>query len=121
MGGLVGGIINFLAGWLFYGILFKEQFGGGDDMNMLFIFLGCLTFGFLMAYVFVKWASISTAMTGAVGGAVIAALSALSSDFFRYSGETNPDYMLILLDVGVMAVIGAMMGAGIGFVLSKMK
>ena len=38
--GFVGGIVDWLLGWLFYGIIFKSIYGGaedGSDMNMLMI------------------------------------------------------------------------------------
>jgi UDP-N-acetylmuramyl pentapeptide phosphotransferase/UDP-N-acetylglucosamine-1-phosphate transferase len=121
VGGLVGGGVNFLAGWLFYGVLFTSQFPEGENMSMLFIFLGCMAFGFFMSYIFNKWAGISTAMTGLNAGAIIGLFAGLWSNFFMHSQALEPDYTIMLLDVGIGVISAALMGACIGFVLSKMK
>jgi hypothetical protein len=65
--GIAGGIADFLLGWLFYGMLFKDSFPQPEESSnsMVMIFLGCITFGLFMAYIFTKWANISTAATGA--------------------------------------------------------
>jgi len=40
--GIAGGIINFLLGWIYYGILFKNTFPSNGNENISFIFLGAL-------------------------------------------------------------------------------
>ncbi len=37
--GIVGGIVNFLMGWLLYGIVFSDQFPVTGEMNMTMISL----------------------------------------------------------------------------------
>ncbi len=34
VGGIVGGIVDFLLGWLFYGMLFKDIFPESPDMKI---------------------------------------------------------------------------------------
>ena len=123
VGGIVGGIVDFLLGWLFWGILFADFFPPTDEskMNMLFIFLGCMTFGFFISYIFSKWAHIATAVTGASAGAVIALFMSLFHNFFYYGNNLTPDYKVLIMDVALTAVCGAIVGSIIGFVNGKMK
>jgi hypothetical protein len=122
VGGIVGGIVDYLLGWLLWGILFKDSFPADESqMNMLFIFLGCMTFGFFMSFIFTRWAHISNAMTGAKAGAVISLFVSLFHNFFMNEMELEPDLKKMALDIGLMLVSGAIVGAAIAFVNSKMK
>ncbi len=49
--GIVGGIVNFLLGWVFYGMLFKDLYPEDENTNLTLIFLGCITFGLFMSYI----------------------------------------------------------------------
>ena len=118
--GVVGGIINFLLGWVFYGILFKDIYPEGETMNLLFTFLGCLTHGLFIAYIFTKWAGITNSFTGAKAGAVIGFFTSLSMNFYVYSSKPV-NYQIMALDVFITIVISAVMGAAIAFVNDKMK
>ena len=123
VGGIVGGIVDFLLGWLFWGIVFADFFPATDEsqMNMIFIFLGCVTFGFFISYIFSKWAHIRTASTGAVAGSVISLFLSLFHNFFYYGNNLTPDYKVIIMDVALTVVCGAIVGSLIGFVNGKMK
>ena len=121
IGGIVGGIADFLLGWLFYGTLFADSFGGGHPANMPFIALGCMTFGFFVSFIFSKWAQISTAATGAKAGAVIGLFLGLFGNFFMNSMNLTPDYKLIALDMVIMIFKAGVVGAIISFIHGKMK
>jgi phosphate/sulfate permease len=118
--GVVGGIVNFLLGWVFYGMLFKDIYPEGENMNLLFTFLGCLTSGLFIAYIFTKWAGITNSVTGIKAGAVIGFFTSLSMNLFMYSNRTV-NYQNMALDVIITIVISAFMGAAIAFVNGKMK
>ena len=118
--GIVAGIVNFLLGWVFYGILFKDIYPQNENMNMLFIFLGCMTSGLFIAYIFTKWAGITNPITGIKAGAVIGLFTSLSMNFFMYSSMTV-NYQNLALDVIITIVISAFMGAAIAIVNGKMK
>ncbi len=121
--GLIGGIVDYLLGWLLWGILFKDSFPAHDekDMNMLFIFLGCMTFAFFMSYVFTHWAQISKPVTGLKAGAIFGIFLGLYSNFFQHSMELTPDYQMMLTDIALTVVCGAVVGAVIALVNGKIK
>ena len=111
LAGIAGGITDFLLGWLLYGMLFREYFGG-EDPNLTFIFAGCMSFGFLIAYIYVRWANLVTAMAGLRAGAGIGLLMGLMENFFRYSMPGQPiDYKKFAVDVVICLVMGAGVGA----------
>lgn len=118
--GIAGGIVNFLLGWVFYGILFKDIYPEGEEMNLVFTFLGCLTSGLFVAFIFTKWAGISMPITGLKAGAIIGFFTSLSMNFFMYSNKAV-NYQNIALDVLISIIIGAIIGAAVALILGKMK
>jgi hypothetical protein len=121
--GIVGGIVNFLLGWLFYAIIFKDQFPVTGEMNLTMIALGCLTLALFMAYIYTKWAQISNWKTGLQAGAVIGLFTELFYDFFTNSNKVTAEinWQTIGLDVIITIVTTALTGAVIAFVIGKMK
>lgn len=121
--GIAGGFIEFILGWLFYGILFKDSFPSNGTENMLLIFLGCMTFGFLLSYIFIKWAHISNWKTGLSSGAIIGLFIALYFSFFANSMKTMDELniQLMALDTAITVVMSAIVGATIAFVSGKLK
>ncbi|WP_284652924.1 hypothetical protein [Flavobacterium terrisoli] len=120
VGGIVGGIVNFLLGWVFYAKLFPDLYPETPDTKLEFIALGCFTFGFLVSYIFTKWAGITKPMTGLFAGAVIGFLNGLSMNFFMYSGmPLNVQNMIT--DIAICTITGACIGAAVAFVNGKMK
>lgn len=120
--GIAGAVVNFLLGWVFYGMLFKDSFPQPEESSqtMLMIFLGCLALGLFMAYIFTNWAQISTAATGAKAGAIISLFIALYFDFFQLAMNSDATYQMMGLDIVIMIVMGAITGAVIGIVNGKM-
>lgn len=119
--GLVGGIANFFLGWLFYGIIFKDFFPQPEEgtNTMLFIFLGCIFFGLFLAYIYTKWAQITTAATGAQAGAVLGVLMGLYFNFFNLAMTSEATLQMAAIDVGIGIVMTAITGAIIGAVNGK--
>ncbi|WP_264521842.1 hypothetical protein [Flavobacterium sp. N1994] len=124
VGGIVGGIVDFLMGWLVWGILLKDTFpkpeGAGAE-NMTFIFLGCLFFGFLISYVFSKGEGISTCMNGIKMAVGIALFLGLSDNFFRNMYKEVIDFKLMGIDIVATMVVAAVVGAAVAVVNGKMK
>ena len=118
--GIVGGIVDFLLGWVFYGMLFKDIYPETPDMKLEFIFLGCLTFGLLVSYIFTKWAGITNAMTGLTAGVVIGLLYGLSTNFFMYSNMPL-NVQNFMIDMVISIIIGGAVGAVVALINGKMK
>lgn len=124
VGGIVGGIVDFLMGWLIWGIALKDTFpppeGSGPE-NMLFIFLGCMSFGFLISYVLSQGEVISTYMAGIKMAIGIALFMSLSIGFFKDMYSETIDFKLLAIDIVASVVIAAVVGAAVAVVNGKMK
>lgn len=120
--GIVGGIVDFLLGWLFYGIIFIDTFPQPEESanTMLFIFLGCLTFGLFVAYIYTKWAQITTALTGAKAGAIIGLFIGLFFNFFNLAMNASATMELAALDVLISIAMTSIIGSAIGAVNGKL-
>lgn len=120
--GIAGGIVDFFLGWIFYGILFKDSFPQPDESSnaMIMIFLGCITFGLFLAYIYTKWAQITTVVTGAKAGAVIGLFLGLFFNFFNLAMSTDVLIQTAALDVGISIVMTAIIGAVIAVVNGKL-
>ena len=119
--GLVGGIVNFLLGWVFYGMLFKDSFPQPEESTntMLLIFLGCLTFALFIAYIYTQWAQIKTLATGAKAGAIIGLFLGLNWNIWAVI-MNDRTLETLLLDTAITVVMTAITGAAIGMVLGKL-
>jgi hypothetical protein len=124
VGGIVGGIADFLMGWLIWGILLKDTMpkpeGAGPE-NMMFIFLGCMCFGFLVSYVLSQGEGISKCVAGIKMAAGIALFMSLCNNFFYNMYKDAIDIKLMGIDVVASVVIGTVVGAVVAVVNGKMK
>ena len=123
---LGGGVVFFLLGFLFYVALFGSFFEANQGSatgvmkeNPMFIgiIIANLITAFLLAYIFNRWAGISTFTTGAAAGVIIVGLMTLSFDLMMYSTSNIFNLNGALLDVVIMVVIGAITGGVVGWIL----
>ena len=123
VGGIVGGIVDFLVAWLIWGILLKDTFPQepGAVENMLFIFLGCMSFGFLISWVFSQGDGISNLASGIKMAVGIALFMSLCTTFFRNMTNETIDVKLMAIDVVASMVVAAAVGAAVAMVNGKMK
>lgn len=117
---IAGSIMYFLLGWVFYGMLFTEIYPAGENQNLVFIYLGGLSFCLILGYVFTRWAAITQFMTGLWAGALIGFLYGLSYNFYMYSNQT-PNTTNMITDVVISTITAGITGGVIAFVLGKMK
>jgi hypothetical protein len=117
--GIVGGFVDFLLGWVCYGMLFKDLYPQNENTKLLFIFLGCMTFGLFIAYIFNKWAHISSPITGMKAGAIIGLFSSLSMNLFMHA-SMEANYQNMAIDTAISTFIGMIMGAAIALTSSKL-
>jgi len=118
--GLVGGIVDWLLGWLFYGIIFTDNPQPDESNGMLFIALGCLAVGFFISYIYNKWAQITTLVTGAKAGAVIGLFMGLIANLFNLAMLAEINYELFAIDMFISIVMTAVVGAVVGLVNGKL-
>ena len=101
-------------------MLYNDIYPEGENMNLIFTFLGCITYGLFIAYVFTKWAGITNPIIGIKAGAVIGFFTSLSMNLYMYSNKPV-NYQNMVLDVIITIAISAVMGAAIAFLNEKMK
>lgn len=123
---LAGGVAIFLLGWLVYGILLMDtmrsinpQVEGYEkaEPQLWAIALSNLVWALFYALIFDRWAGISTFKTGAIAGAWMAGLLALSIDLYFIAATNVMSINGLLLDVVVNLVMGAALGGVVGLVL----
>lgn len=123
---LAGGVAAFLLGWLIYGFLVMDlmrsvnpQVAGYEkaEPELWALALSNIVWALLYALVFSRWAQISTFISGAVGGAWMAVLIALSIDLYFIAATNIMSFNGLLVDVVVNAVMGAAVGGVVGWVL----
>lgn len=124
IGGIVGGIADFLMGWLVWGILLKDTFPKPADAgadNMLFIFLGCMSFGFMLSYIFAQGESVTQLMAGVKLAIGVALFMSLANNFFSNMYNPTMDVKMVAIDIAAALVVAAVVGAVIATVNGKMK
>ena len=132
---IVGFIVSFGGGFVIYGLLlgpmfiepnlhvYTNEYGNlmKEPPSVIPLILANLTFPFLIALIFEKWANIRTFATGAMAGAIIFFLTTLYVGFsffafFRLYKSFTP----LLADLAGSIVLGALVGGVIGLVLGLM-
>jgi hypothetical protein len=130
IGGVAGGVAMFLLGWLFYGILLADMMAAEtadsasmmkEMPDMLPLIIGNLSWGFLLAYIFNKWASIDTLVSGAKGGAVVGFLIAVGFDTIFYATTTMYTPKLMAIDIVVSTFMFTVAGGVVGYALGMGK
>lgn len=128
--GLIGGVVAFVLGFLFYGILlsnfFQANMGsatgvmrGETEMLWGAMILGHLALGMLFAIIYGRWANISTFATGAQAGAVIGFLIALAYDMIGLGTTHVMNTTGALADVVVTTINAAIIGGVVGWFLGR--
>lgn len=129
IGGIVGGILFFLLGWLIYGMLLmdfmKTHVGAAGDvsrieMDYLYLIIGNLAMGFLLAYIFLK-GNVSSMAGGLVTGGIIGALVSVGVDCTMYGTTNIISKTAMAADVAAMTVMCAIVGAVVGMVMGMGK
>lgn len=127
LGGIVGGVVYFVFGYLFYGLLLKSFFDTNatpTDMSKMIwwaLIVGNLVMGFLLSYIIGK-ANASSMGSAAGIGFVIGLLMALSFDLMMYAMASGMGNLkAIAVDAITAAVMSAIAGAAIGWIYGAGK
>ena len=131
IGTVVGGIVLFFLGFIFYGIalagFFESNMGSatgvsrGDDLIFWALILGNLSAAALLTYVFLLWAGINSFAAGMKGGFVIGLFWALSVDMILYATSNMMNLAAVFADVIVYTVMMTITGGVVGWVVGMGK
>ena len=126
LGTLAGFVGYFMGGFVLYTMVFKDMLASSNpgmagvqsEPNMLALVVGNLAAAFLLAYIFEKWAGIRSLTSGALAGATIGALIALSYDSMINGTTTLMTWQGVFTDVLVYGLCSAIGGTLVAFGLS---
>jgi hypothetical protein len=128
-GGITGGVLFFLLGWVIYGILLMDfmalHTGTAGNVNraepdFLYLIIGNMAMGFMMAYVFIK-ANINTMAGGMVTGGIVGLLLTVGYDCMMYGTTTIMSKTGMAADVAASTLMSVVVGAVVGMVLGMGK
>ena len=121
VGGIVGGITNFLLGWLVYGILLNDPTApNAGKENLPVIFAGCMTFGFIIAYIFSQGEGITKCVPGMKVAAGVGLLMSIWFDCFYHMYDAV-DYKMTAMGAVISLILAAIVGAVVAVTNGKMK
>ena len=129
---VAGGIAFFILGFLIFGLLLDpvvikpnmNTYPGLVNETPVFLPLVLSNFvsALLLAYIFDKWASISTFVGGLQGGGIVWFLMSIASQLlFIAFFNLSKNYIPQIADMVGSTVMGAIGGGVIGMVLGLMK
>ncbi len=121
---LAGAVTLFVLGYLTYVVLLAGFFAANGATALgqpVFwaIFLGELAFGFLLAYIFSRWAAIKTFAGGFQGGAVIGILLALGFGLIQFGAFGNITLTAVVADAVISLIRYGLAGGVVGLVLGR--
>ena len=131
IGGIIGGVTNFLLGWLIYGVMLMSfmqshsnnsagAFRTEENMVWWAMIAGNLAFGFLFSYILNK-SNVSSAAAGIATGATVGLLMGVAIDLMMYAQLNLWDTTSMAVDIAASTVISAIVGAVIGAYLGMGK
>lgn len=126
LGTFTGFIGYFMGGYLLYTKLFAEMLASTNpgmaaaqrEPDMVALVIGNLAAAFLLALIFERWASIRSVVTGALAGAAIGFLVALSFDCMIHGTSTLMTWNGVFVDLLVYTILSAIGGAFVAIGLS---
>jgi hypothetical protein len=129
LGGLIAAIAAFLIGWLVFGILLMDFYMANMESypglmreapELIYIFLGNLSWGVMLSYVFTL-GNIHSPQRGAIVGAILFSLITLGFDLLFYGQARLFSLKLVAVDVIANIIIGLIVGALLGWWFSRGK
>ena len=127
---VAGGVVFFVLGFLIYGLALSQymqtmtvQYSGLFKLqpNFIAIALFTLAWGGLLAMIFDYWADIRTFAGGAIAGAIIMFLISFAHEMqTKAFMALSIGYIPVIVNVLVMAFMGAIAGGVVGLVLGVM-
>lgn len=130
LAGFAGGLVNFFLGWLVYGILFMNFFeantqhyeGLAKEMPVMWLTaLTCLATGYFLAFIFYRWANISTWKGGFIGGLIIGLFIGLIYNLSLLSMWNYYNVKAAGLDILLAGLTHSITGLVVGWILPSGK
>jgi hypothetical protein len=126
IGGIVGGVVHFLLGWVVWGMLLKNfmadhsvkdstAFRGEDDMMWWAFIVGSLAAGFFFSYLLGK-CNARSAGSGAGVAFVAGLLISIAIDCIMYAQLNLWDTTAMAVDIVASTVVSVIIGAIIGWI-----
>lgn len=131
VGGIIGGVVNFLLGWLVWGMLLmnfmNENMGTAtgvmkaeNEMVWWALIVGNIFWGFVLSYVLNK-SGTNGVGAGATTGAILGLLIAGGFDFTMLGTANIMTLNGVLVDIAASIVVSAIVGGVIGWYLGMGK
>lgn len=131
IGGIVGGILFFGLGYLIYGKLLMSFMANHPgtalnvdradaDFQFLYLALGNLINGFLMAYIFIR-ANVKTPVSGFITAGIIGLLISAGHNSIMYGVTNIMSKTGMAVDVAAATVMTAVVGAIVAMVMGMGK
>jgi hypothetical protein len=125
---VVGFVVLFLLGWLFYGMLLMDFYSSNmgsalnvyrSDSKMIWwaLIVGNICQAYLLVYIFGNWAKISSFSEGLKAGAIIGLILGISINFNMYATTNIMNLTSTLVDPIVSMVMMGITGGAIGAML----
>lgn len=124
VGGLIGGVVFFLLGWIVYGIAVRDTLEANmmpgvsrsnEEMQLAFVVIGNMAFGFLLSYILDKANTLSFT-SGASVGAVIGFLASFAGNMTNYgTSHVFTSLTGVFVDIVAFTVMCAIVGGIIGW------
>ena len=123
---LAGGIVFFVSGFLFYGVLLRDFMVAGsaegvmkETPDFVPLILSQLIFGAFLTMVLRRWPGAGTLAQGAKAGASLGVMLGLGFSLVQYATMNVMTAPLIPVEAVVGAIRGALAGGAIGAVLGR--
>ncbi len=130
LGGITGGVVFFLLGWLIFGLLLAnftaENYNQSvmrpmEEMIWWGMILSNLAFGFLVAIVF-NWSNTKGAMNGAKVAGILGLVISIGIDSSLYAQSNMfPNFSIAIVDIIATTVMAAISGALVALVMGMGK
>lgn len=125
---LVGGIILFVFGYIFYAVIFAGFFETNmepgymkamTDINLGAVFIGNLCGGLILALIFGTWGNIKTLGAGAKAGGIFGLLVGLAVDLITFGTTNGPNFAAVIVDAILTGIMFAVAGAVVAMLLGR--
>lgn len=127
---LVGFVVFFLLGWLFYGFLLMDFYSDNSgtatnvmraetDMVWWALIVGNVFQAYFLVYIFGKWANITTFGGGFSAGLIIGLILGFAFNLSMYGTMNISNLTITLIDPFVSGIMMAITGGAIGWMLGR--